>query len=555
MNETCDRVQLALVGGTADDADRAHAAICDECGFVAAASRRLRSVGTSNGQSVGAIEELLAALARSDEPLLDRYLLQRRLGGGGQGIVWRARDVDTGEDVAVKVVSRIEAETRDASADEVVNARRVRHPAVCRVYHSERHGRLRVIVMEYIDGRALADLLPLPLDRALAMFCEIATALHAGHEAGVLHLDLKPENVLVRADGNPVVTDFGLSVRAEMGRSVGGTPQYMAPEAKGSGNVDRRADVFALGMLLQRMVADPPGWLSRTIDKATAQDPRQRPATALALVSAVDRRAWRRRWIKRSALALGAVTTALVAALLVVPAPIGARAPWRADLWGPDRVPADLTNVAVDREGEGLSSVKSDGRGFGCAHNLNELIDGITTYSDWEHGFALAGREAICVDKSMLSYCGGIVPGRSSCRDGQGQVDPAGDCSERTLEVDLGDAFKVGAVRTWYHGGPMVPAALRIQVETSGGFRDVFATRDNTEGMDPHWYPGGMGGSVPVTNEFAPVITRRVRIIVDPCSTRTDGVPGSSGNVVWFYEIEVLARLGRLEAWKRRLFD
>ena len=68
--------------------------------------------------------------------------------------------------------------------------------------------------------------------------------------------------------------------------------------------------------------------------------------------------------------------------------------------------------------------------------------------------------------------------------------------------------FSVAAVRTWYHGGPMMPGALRIQVEREGAFRDVFATRDNREGMDPRWYPGGMGGSVPVTNEFAAVTTR-----------------------------------------------
>ena len=102
----------------------------------------------------------------------------------------------------------------------------------------------------------------------------------------------------------------------------------------------------------------------------------------------------------------------------------------------------------------------------------------------------------------------------------------------------------------------MVPSALRIQAEADDGtLRDVFATRDNREGMDPRWYPGGMGASVPVTNEFAPVRTRRIRVVVDPCSTLRDGVPGTEGDVVWLYEVEVFARLGRTEAWRRKLFD
>jgi hypothetical protein len=300
------------------------------------------------------------------------------------------------------------------------------------------------------------------------------------------------------------------------------------------------------------MVAARPRWLRRAIARATAPDPARRTASARALIRAVDRPAWRRRVARRAALGLAAAAAAGALAFALVPAPRGRRAPWRADLWGVDRVPPALWNVAAGRP------VTADGRGFGCAHRLGELSDGITTYSDWEHGFAFAGRTAICVELSMIDYCGGRVEGRPSCDAGgtPGQVDPAGDCSERAVTVDLGAPRPVAAVRTWYHGGPMVPAALRIQAERGdGSFEDVFATRDNREGMDPAWYPGGMGGSVPVTNEFAPVTTRRVRIVVDPCSTLRDGHPGTTGDVVWLYEVEVFARLGRLEAWRRALAD
>ena len=524
----CERIQLALVDGTADEAVTAHVGGCEECAFVAGLSSRVRSAGEAPAGAA-------PPEAGPGEAVLGRYLVERVLGRGGQGVVYAARDLETDEAVAIKLV-------RAGGAAEVAIAHRIHHPNVCRVYHGERHGALWVLIMERVDGRPLSAAIPMPARQALPLFRAIADGVHAGHAAGVLHLDLKPDNVLVRADGTPVVMDFGLAVvtaddaggASDAVRARGGTRDYMAPEARRGAPVDRRADVYALGVLLERMIEAPPRWVRRLAAQATAADPAARPPTAAALVRAVDGGGPRRRRLRRAGLGLLALVAAAGVAFALVPPPGG---PW---------------NVARDA---GVRVV-AEGRAFGCARSTAELVDGITQYSDWQHGFAFPGREAICVELSTLPYCGERDPSAPACEAGgkPGQLDPASDCRETGVVIDLGEPRRVERVTGWYHGPDSAPAAFRVQVERDGAFHDVFVTRENRQGMDGAVYPPGPGASMPVTVELVPVETRRVRLVVDPCSTLHDATPGTEGDVVWLYELEVFARVGRLEAWRRALF-
>ncbi len=197
------------------------------------------------------------------QPLLaGRYRLLGLLGTGGMGAVYRAHDAELGEVVALKVLRREladQAAVVDRFRREVTLARRVTHRNVARVYDIGQHGGERFITMEYVGGQSLAQRIaqrPPSLASALAVADDIAAALGAAHAAGVVHRDLKPDNVLIADDGRVAVTDFGIARAAETSSGTNtlgamlGTPAYMAPEQAGGREADARADLYALGVVL-----------------------------------------------------------------------------------------------------------------------------------------------------------------------------------------------------------------------------------------------------------------------------------------------------------------
>ncbi len=200
--------------------------------------------------------------------------LIREIGRGGMGTVYRGHDRLLGRDVAVKFLR--DAVAPDASAvarflDEMRAAAAVRHPNLVPVYHADVDAAVPYLVMEFVDGPTLRRLVDrtgaLPVELALIVLADVATAVAALHERGLLHRDLKPANVLIDDDGTARVTDFGLAARlpgvaegarwtsglggaATVGGAAGeaaGTPLYMAPELF-EGRASPRSDVYALGM-------------------------------------------------------------------------------------------------------------------------------------------------------------------------------------------------------------------------------------------------------------------------------------------------------------------
>ena len=201
------------------------------------------------------------------------YRLVRELGRGGQAIVWLAEDSRIGRQVALKMLPHLgpggeEALRRFRREAEV--AARLEHPGICSVFEAEIDHGTPYIAMRYVAGATLARRLAVaregnaaPPDRdalrdLALLFEKAARALHAAHEAGIVHRDVKPANLMITPEGEPVVLDFGLAREEDAAApalsltgEVSGTPAYMSPEhLTGRSRPDRRTDVWSLGIAL-----------------------------------------------------------------------------------------------------------------------------------------------------------------------------------------------------------------------------------------------------------------------------------------------------------------
>jgi serine/threonine protein kinase len=212
-----------------------------------------------------------------------RYRVDALLGQGGMGAVYRAHDTELGRDVALKLVvdeenpdlvKRIRKEARAASA--------FAHPNVATIFDVSEHEGRPFIVMEFVEGRSLRQLLAdgsLTAEEKLAVMKQVGRALAAAHDRGLVHRDVKPDNIVVRADGVAKLLDFGIaktslkaidpsapteevSTITKTGTSVG-SPAYMAPEQIQNRNVDERADQFAWAVTAFEIFAGELPWKNR----------------------------------------------------------------------------------------------------------------------------------------------------------------------------------------------------------------------------------------------------------------------------------------------------
>ncbi len=199
------------------------------------------------------------------------YEILALIGQGGMGEVYRARDSRLKRTVALKILpssfaddpARLSRFQREAELLASLN-----HPNIASIYGLEEGSGPKALALEFVDGEPLANRIargPLPVDEAVSMARQIAAALSAAHESGVIHRDLKPSNVAVRPDGAVKVLDFGLAkalapadaavadattltVAATTGEgTIVGTPAYMSPEQATGGAVDARTDIWAFG--------------------------------------------------------------------------------------------------------------------------------------------------------------------------------------------------------------------------------------------------------------------------------------------------------------------
>jgi eukaryotic-like serine/threonine-protein kinase len=192
--------------------------------------------------------------------VIDRYELVREIGRGGFGVVWEARDRGLGREVALKAVRagqrpdlREERLLREAEA-----AARLAHPNIVSLLDAGRSEQGPYLVLELLRGETLAirlDQGPLAVREALRIGIEVAKGLAHAHEQGVVHRDLTPGNVFLCRDGQVKVLDFGMAHAFGRPKAEGGTRSYMAPEQAAGAPEDERTDVFALGVVLYRMLS------------------------------------------------------------------------------------------------------------------------------------------------------------------------------------------------------------------------------------------------------------------------------------------------------------
>ena len=252
--------------------------------------------------------------------------LLSRIGHGGSGEVFRARDRATGELVAVKVLSEewsADPELRARTLREAETLARLDHPGLVRCRRYGEEGDRIHLVLELVEGTSLRKALeagPLPPDRVRRLGLELADVLHRVHEAGVVHRDVKPENVLLEASGRARLLDFGIARSEAGGRGLTGaghrlgTPYYLAPEQLAAPDTaDRRADLYSLGVVLyealtgelpigrfeppsRRVNGVPRGWdgaLARALAREPANRFRDAREMGRALASTGERH---RRW-------------------------------------------------------------------------------------------------------------------------------------------------------------------------------------------------------------------------------------------------------------------
>jgi serine/threonine-protein kinase len=205
-----------------------------------------------------------SAVATEGSVFAGRYAIGDVLGEGGMGVVYKALDQELGEPIAVKIL-RPEALSADPAAlerlkSEIRLARRISHRNVVRTHDFGEVDGIYFITMEYVAGTSLEALIEkhgrLPVPATLAIAKQLCRALEVAHEQGIMHRDIKPQNVMVAADGLVKVMDFGVArlVRRTSGVTrvgmVVGTPEYMAPEQLLSEDIDARADIYAAGIVL-----------------------------------------------------------------------------------------------------------------------------------------------------------------------------------------------------------------------------------------------------------------------------------------------------------------
>jgi eukaryotic-like serine/threonine-protein kinase len=224
-----------------------------------------------------------------------RYEILKMLGEGGMGAVYKARDLEVDRVVALKVIRPEYANRPEILArfkQELVLAREITHRNVIRIFDLGQASGIRFITMEYVDGQDLYSLLrsgePLSLERKVAIAREVCKAIEAAHEQGVVHRDLKPQNIMVDASGRVLVMDFGIARSMEdtglthTGALIG-TPAFMSPEQAKGEKLDTRSDLFSFGVIFYEMLTGKAPYVAETAVGLLLKRVQERPVAPVEL--------------------------------------------------------------------------------------------------------------------------------------------------------------------------------------------------------------------------------------------------------------------------------
>ncbi|MGH3949084.1 MAG: Stk1 family PASTA domain-containing Ser/Thr kinase [Pseudonocardiaceae bacterium] len=238
--------------------------------------------------------------------LSNRYELGDTLGYGGMSEVHHGHDVRLGREVAVKILRADLARDpvfQERFRREAQNAAALNHPAIVAVYDTgetqTEYGPLPYIVMEYVEGRTLRDIVktegPMPQKRAMEVMADVCAALDFSHRHGIIHRDVKPANVMITKTGAVKVMDFGIARAIHDGQSamtqtaaVIGTAQYLSPEQARGESVDARSDVYAAGCVLYELISGEPPFTGDSPVAVAYQHVREDPLPPSAVNPAVS---------------------------------------------------------------------------------------------------------------------------------------------------------------------------------------------------------------------------------------------------------------------------
>lgn len=299
-----------------------------------------------------------------------RYRIVDTIGMGGMGMVYKAVDLQLEVPMALKVIRGEFAENEkilERFKKEITIARKVTHKNVARIYDFGEADGIKFITMEFIEGRDLARIIekegPLPPERAVAILRQCCAALSEAHAQGVVHRDLKPHNVMIDANGDVRLMDFGIALSQETRAltrtgAIIGTPEYMSPEQAEGKKVDHRADIYSLGITiyealtgvvpfmgntqwevirkqiqdrarpLRKLRAEIPPWIETLVLKCLEKDPALRYQQVEEILRDIDRQkatrtlmayAPKKRSVAMTAGAVALVVAAVAATLLLWP--------------------------------------------------------------------------------------------------------------------------------------------------------------------------------------------------------------------------------------------
>ena len=228
-----------------------------------------------------------------------RYEIISTLGEGGMGAVYKARDRELDRLVAIKVIRPELAdrpEILQRFKQELILARKVTHRNVIRIFDMGEANGVKFITMAFVEGRDLKSLLTesgkLPADQAVEIIQQVCLALEAAHMEGVVHRDLKPQNIMIDQQGRALVMDFGIARSLELGGmtqtgALIGTPEYMSPEQVRGEHVDARSDIFTLGVIFQEVLIGQLPFQAETAMASMFKRTRERAVAARQLDSSV----------------------------------------------------------------------------------------------------------------------------------------------------------------------------------------------------------------------------------------------------------------------------
>ena len=392
------------------------------------------------------------SLERLRASLSDRYRLERELGAGGMATVYLADDLKHERQVAVKVLRPELAAVIGAERflAEIKTTAHLQHPHILPLFDSGEADSFLFYVMPYVEGISLRDQMTrekqLPINEAIRIASEVASALDYAHRHGVIHRDIKPENILLH-DGSALVADFGIALAAskagtrmtETGMSLG-TPQYMSPEqAMGERDLDARSDVYALGCVLYEMLTGEPPFTGPTAQAIVAKVMSALPTPPEQLRQTVA----------------PAINNAVMMALQKLPADRFRTAAEFAAALAPGA-------VAVGRPGHSAAS-RSARR----------------NRAPWFAALGVCSVAAFLLGGQLLGRHGGapVVLGRATHLT----WDPG---------LEVMPALSPDGKSVAYAAGPI--ANLHIMVRAVGGGREARLTGDTvTDEASPTWYPDG----------------------------------------------------------------